>query len=78
MAPMIFAQSILVKPINVFNYGKMKRDFTYIDDIVEGVVRCCYKPAYSDKDFNYLKSNQSSSFAPLEYLILAIANQLNA
>ena len=51
MAPMIFAKSILdQKPINVFNYGKMKRDFTYIDDIVEGVYRCCYKPAYIDKE----------------------------
>ena len=65
MAPMIFAKSILNKrPINVFNYGKMKRDFTYIDDIVEGVFRCCYKPAYCDRNFNYLNPNQSSSFAP--------------
>ena len=38
MAPMIFAKSILNRePIKVFNYGKMKRDFTYIDDIVEGI-----------------------------------------
>ena len=65
MAPMIFADSILNrKPINVFNYGKMKRDFTYIDDIVEGVYRCCYKPAYIDNGFDYLYPNQASSFAP--------------
>ena len=65
MAPMIFAKSILdQKPINVFNYGKMKRDFTYIDDIVEGVYRCCYKPAYIDKEFDFLNPNQSTSFAP--------------
>ena len=39
MAPMIFADAILKgKPINIFNNGNMKRDFTYIDDIVEGVV----------------------------------------
>jgi len=40
MAPMLFAKSILAgKPIKVFNHGNMRRDFTYIDDIVEGVVR---------------------------------------
>ncbi len=65
MAPMIFAKSILnKKPINVFNFGKMKRDFTYIDDIVEGVYRCCYKPACIDKDFDYLNPTQATSFAP--------------
>ena len=38
MAPMIFAKSILCgKPIQVFNYGDMERDFTYIDDIVEAL-----------------------------------------
>ena len=46
MAPMIFTKAILErKKIKIFNYGKMKRDFTYIDDVVEGVFRCCYKPA---------------------------------
>ena len=65
MAPMIFAKSILdKKPINVFNYGKMKRDFTYIDDIIEGVYRCCYKPAYIDEQFDFFNPNQSTSFAP--------------
>jgi len=65
MAPMIFAKSILnKKPINVFNFGKMKRDFTYIDDIVEGVYRCCYKPAYIDKNFDYQNPDQTTSFAP--------------
>ena len=65
MAPMIFAKSILKRePINIFNFGKMKRDFTYIDDIVEGIYRCCYKPAYADNEFNYLNPNQCTSFAP--------------
>ena len=65
MAPMIFAKSILQgKPINVFNYGKMKRDFTYIDDIVEGIFRCCYKPACIDKDFDNSHPNSYTSFAP--------------
>ncbi len=40
MAPFLFTKAILAgKPIDVFNYGKMQRDFTYVDDIVEGVVR---------------------------------------
>ena len=40
MAPMIFAKAILYKkPINVFNYGDMQRDFTYIDDIIESLYR---------------------------------------
>tara|TARA_A100001388_G_C28770894_1_gene503740 strand:- start:2 stop:1036 length:1035 start_codon:yes stop_codon:yes gene_type:complete len=65
MAPIIFAKAIINKePINVFNFGKMKRDFTYIEDIVEGIYRCCYKPATPDKNFDYLNPNQSTSFAP--------------
>ena len=40
MALFLFTKNIIEgKPINVFNHGKMRRDFTYIDDIVEGVVR---------------------------------------
>ena len=42
----------------------MKSDFTYIDDIIEGVYRCCHKPVYIDNEFNYLNPNQSTSFAP--------------
>ena len=65
MAPMIFAKSILNgKPINVFNFGNMRRDFTYIDDIVEGIYRCCYKPASIDKNFDNLNPYQATSFAP--------------
>tara|TARA_Y100001968_G_scaffold333696_1_gene398450 strand:- start:1773 stop:2807 length:1035 start_codon:yes stop_codon:yes gene_type:complete len=57
MAPIIFARSILSnKPIKVFNYGKMKRDFTYIDDIVEGVVRCCFKKIESNEYVNQADS----------------------
>ena len=65
MAPMIFVKSIISgKPINVYNYGKMKRDFTYIDDVVEGIYRCIFKPANSDKSFNRFKPNPAKSFAP--------------
>ena len=45
MSPMLFTRAMLEgQPIKVFNYGKMQRDFTYIDDIVEGVVRVLSRP----------------------------------
>ncbi len=48
MSPFIFARQILAgKPIDLFNYGNHQRDFTYIDDIVEGVIRVIDKPAKS-------------------------------
>ena len=44
MAPMIFADSIInKKPLKIFNHGDMKRDFTYIDDVIEAIYRCCKK-----------------------------------
>jgi UDP-glucuronate 4-epimerase len=47
MAPMIFARAILAgEPIKVFNHGDMQRDFTYVDDIVEGVVRVLARPPH--------------------------------
>ncbi len=56
MAPWLFTDAILSgRPIRVFNHGKMRRDFTYIDDIVEGVVRSaecvpCADPAWNGAD----------------------------
>ncbi len=65
MAPMIFAKSILKKEaINIFNYGKMERDFTYIDDVVEVIFRCCKKPATPGNKFDHLSPNPSNSSAP--------------
>ena len=65
MAPMLFARAILAgEPIKVFNYGKMQRDFTYIDDIVEGVIRCCDKPATVNLDFDPLHPDPATSAAP--------------
>lgn len=49
MSPFLFANAILTgKPIQVFNHGNMMRDFTYIDDIVEGVIRVLDKPAMAE------------------------------
>ena len=65
MAPMLFARAILAgEPIKVFNHGKMQRDFTYIDDIVEGVLRCCDKPATVNADFDPLLPDPATAAAP--------------
>ena len=65
MAPMIFANKILNKiPIEVFNFGKMKRDFTYIDDVVSSIISCCMKPAMQDMNFDCFNPNPSTSFSP--------------
>ena len=65
MAPMIFARSILKKkPISVFNYGQMFRDYTYMDDVVNAIEGCCDKPAIKDKNFLFHNPNPSNSFAP--------------
>ena len=65
MAPMLFARAILAgEPIKVFNHGKMQRDFTYIDDIVEGVLRCCDKPATANPDFDSLNPDPATAAAP--------------
>ena len=50
MAPMLFTRAILAgEPIRVFNNGKMRRDFTYVDDIVEGIARVIEKPPSGDR-----------------------------
>ena len=65
MAPMLFAKAILAgDPIKVFNHGKMQRDFTYIDDIVEGVLRCCDKPAITNPNFDPLQPDPATAAAP--------------
>ena len=65
MAPMLFARAILAgEAIKVFNHGKMQRDFTYIDDIVEGVLRCCDKPATSNLEFDPMQPDPATAAAP--------------
>ena len=73
MAPMIFAQCILnSKPINIFNYGNMQRDFTYIDDVIETVYLCTKKPALKENSFNFQQPITDRSFAP--YRIFNVGN----
>lgn len=65
MALGIFTKAILEgKPIKVFNNGQLRRDFTYIDDIVEGVIRILDKPAQPNPDFDLAAPDPASSTAP--------------
>jgi UDP-glucuronate 4-epimerase len=65
MALFKFTKNILTKKsIEVYNFGKMNRDFTYIDDIVDGVVRVLDKVATPSGDYNQSKPNPSISNAP--------------
>ena len=73
MSPSLFTGAILRgEPINVFNEGKMQRDFTYIDDIVEGVVRVIDNTAEPDADFDSASSDPATSHAP--YRVYNIGN----
>ncbi len=73
MSPSLFTGAILRgEPINVFNEGKMKRDFTYIDDIVEGVVRVIDKVAEPNPDYDNNASDPATSYAP--YRVYNIGN----
>ncbi|MHC4962764.1 MAG: NAD-dependent epimerase [Planctomycetota bacterium] len=73
MALFLFTKAILEdKPIDVFNHGKMRRDFTYVDDIVEGVVRVLDHPPAGNSDWSGETPDPSCSKAP--YKIYNIGN----
>lgn len=73
MAYFSFTKDILAgKPIKVFNHGKMERDFTYIDDIVEGIYKLIDKAPVANPDWHESKDDLSESFAP--YKIYNIGN----
>lgn len=73
MALFLFAEAIIKnEPINVFNKGKMIRDFTYVDDIVESIYRLIYKPAEADISWNGKAPISNRSTAP--YRIFNIGN----
>ncbi len=74
MALFLFTKAILEnKPIQVFNHGNMVRDFTYIDDIVEGVVRVIDHPPAGNAHWNPTAPDPSTSKAP--YKVYNIGNQ---
>jgi UDP-glucuronate 4-epimerase len=73
MALFLFTKAILEgKPIDVFNNGKMRRDFTYVDDIVEGIVRLLPNVPIGNPNWNGENPDPSTSFAP--YKIYNIGN----
>jgi len=74
MSPMLFASAILAgRTIEIFNHGAMARDFTYIDDIVEGVLRVIDTPATPSPSYDALNPDPATSSAP--YRIYNIGNQ---
>ena len=73
MALFLFTKAIIEgKAIDVFNDGKMKRDFTFVDDIVESVTRLVPRPPTPDKNWSGLTPDPASSFAP--YRVYNIGN----
>jgi len=73
MALFLFTKAILAgEPITVFNHGKMRRDFTYIDDIVQGVVRTSDRIAQADPAWNPAQPDPGTSSAP--YRLYNIGN----
>jgi UDP-glucuronate 4-epimerase len=73
MALFLFTKNILAgKPIDVFNHGNHKRDFTYVDDIVEGVVRTLDRPATANPDWDSNDPDPATSRVP--YRVYNIGN----
>ena len=73
MSPWLFTSAILEgRPIDVFNHGKMQRDFTYVEDIAEGTVRAMDRVAAPNMDFDGDKPDPGSSRAP--YRVYNIGN----
>lgn len=65
MSPLLFARAMFEeRSFDVFNYGKMQRDFTYIDDIVEGVIRVLDRPATADANYDAVLPNPATSNVP--------------
>ena len=73
MALFLFARAILEdRPIDVFNHGRMRRDFTYLDDIAEGVVRVLDRPPRANPAFDKQAPDPATSWAP--YRVFNIGN----
>jgi UDP-glucuronate 4-epimerase len=74
MALFLFTQAILAgQPLKLFNRGQHSRDFTYIDDIVDGILRALDRPAASNPDWDALAPDPATSSAP--YRLYNIGNQ---
>lgn len=74
MSPWLFTSAILEgRTIDVFNYGKLNRDFTYIDDIADGTMRILDRVAQPNPNFNTNAPNPAISYAPFN--VYTIGNQ---
>ena len=75
MAPALFTKAILAgEPINVFNQGLLRRDFTYVDDIVESVTRIVDHVAHGSPNFDRSRPDPALSYAP--YRIYNVGNHI--
>ncbi len=78
MAPFIFTKAILNKePVPIFNHGNMARDFTYIDDISEILLRLLNKPATPNYHYKKEKPDPSISWAPYQIFNIGNSNKVN-
>jgi len=69
MAPFLFTKAILDdKPINVFNNGKMERDFTYIDDITEGIMRVIDKPSTEETPYKLYNIGNNAPVKLMDFI----------
>jgi len=74
MAPWLFSDAIMQgKPINVFNEGKLSRDFTYVEDVAEAVVRVLERPPVSNPDYDHSNPHPDESDAP--YRVVNVGNE---
>ena len=78
MALFLFTRAILAgEPIEVFNHGRMRRDFTYIDDIAEGVVKVADNPAQPSQAFDAARPDPATSWAPYRLYNIGNHNPVN-
>jgi len=78
MALFKFTKAILAgETIQVYNYGNHRRDFTYIDDIVEGVIRTLDRPAQTDESWQGTAPNPATSKAPWRVYNIGAQNPVN-
>ena len=78
MALFLFTDAIIKnKPIKIFNNGKMLRDFTYIDDIVESITLLIKKPPKGELNFDKLNPDPSTSWAPFRVFNIGNSNPVS-
>ena len=78
MAPMIFTKAILSgEPISIFNNGEMSRDFTYVEDIINCILKLINKPATKNESYDFKNQDSSSSWCPHQIFNLGNNNIVN-